>query len=98
MAHARGDTGTMRDDPGRVSVCVFWHQFDLPECQVHRGDAAKCLNVHFDGLFVYFLHFAPKTSKRTIDDLYDAAFESLMMLSHKTIRLSYGPRGPGFGM
>jgi hypothetical protein len=53
------------------------------------------LNAH--GLFVYFLHFAPKTSKRTIDDLYDATFESLLMFSHTTIRFSYGPRGPGFG-
>jgi len=50
-----------------------------------------------DGLLVYFLHFAPKTSKRTIDYLYDAAFESLMMFAHTTIRFSYGPRGPGFG-
>jgi hypothetical protein len=87
----------MRDDPGRVSVCVFWHQFDLPECQVHRGDAAKCLNVHFDGLFVYFLHFAPKTSKWTIDDLYDTAFEFLMMFSHTIIRFSYDLRLPGTG-
>src|SRR5436190_3883296 len=75
----------------------FWHQFDLSKCQVHWGNAAVCLNVHFDGLFVYFLHFAPKTSKRTIDDLYDAAFESLMMFSHTIILFLYGPRGPGFG-
>jgi hypothetical protein len=61
------------------------------------GNAAVCLNVHFDGLFAYFLHFAPKTSKRTIDDLYDAAFESLLMFSHTTIRFLYGARGPGFG-
>jgi hypothetical protein len=74
----------------------FWHEFDLPKCQVHWGGAAVCLNVHFDGLFVYFLHFAPKTSERTIDDLYDAAFKSLMMFAHTTIRFSYGPRGPGF--
>jgi len=82
---------------GSVSVWIFWHQFDLPKCQVHCGNAAVCLNVNFDGLFVYFLHFAPKTSERTIDDLYDAAFEPLMMFSHTTIRFSYGPRGPGFG-
>lgn len=44
-----------------ASVC-FWHQFDLPKCQVHRGYTAKYLNGHFGGLFVYFLHFAPKTS------------------------------------
>ena len=45
-----------------------------------------CLNVHFDGLFVYFLHFSPKTSKWTIEDLHNAAFESLMMFSHTTIQ------------
>ena len=47
----------------------FWHQFDLPKCQVHRGNAAKYLNGHFGGLFVYFLHFAPKTRERALDDL-----------------------------
>jgi len=73
---------------GRVSVWIFWHQFDLPKCQVHWGSATVCLNVHFDGPFVYFLHFAAKTSKRTIDDLYDAAFESLLIFSHTTIRFS----------
>jgi len=69
----------------------------LPKCQVHWGNAAKCQNVHFDGLFDYFLHFAPKTSKRTIDDLYDLAFAHLMMFSHTTIRFSYGLRLPGTG-
>src|SRR5215469_5853164 len=68
---------------------MFWHQFDLPKCQVNWGNAAVCLNVHFDGLIAYFLHFAPKTSKRTIDDLYDAAFESLMMFSHLSWPPSY---------
>src|SRR5262249_4346217 len=49
----------------------------------------KYLNGHFGGLFVYFLHFAPKTSKRTIDDPYYLAFANLMMFSHMTIRFSY---------
>src|SRR5215469_16260966 len=74
---------------------MFWHQFDLPKCQVNWGNAAVCLNVHFDGLIAYYLHFAPKTSKRTIDDLYDAAFESLVMFSHTTLRFSCGLRLPG---
>jgi hypothetical protein len=55
------------------------------------------LNVHFDGLFVYFLHFAPKTNKGTIDDLHNAAFEPLMMFSHTTIQYIYRSpcsRGP----
>jgi len=75
----------------------LWHQFDLPRCQVHRGNAAKYLNGHFGGLFVYFLHFAPKTSERTIDDPYDLAFVHLTMFSHATIRFSYGLRLPGTG-
>jgi hypothetical protein len=32
------------------------------KCQVHRGNATKYPNGHFGGLFIYFLHFAPKTS------------------------------------
>jgi len=71
--------------------------FDLPKCQVHRGNAAKNLNGHFGGLFVYFLHFAAKTSERTIDDLYDLAFAHLLMFSHTTIRISYGLRLRGTG-
>jgi hypothetical protein len=71
--------------PWSLLGALAWHQFDLPKCQVYWGNAAVCLNVHPDGLFVYFLHLAPKTSKRTIDDLYDAAFESLLMFSHTTI-------------
>jgi hypothetical protein len=56
------------------------------------------LNVHSDGPVVYFLHFASKTSKWTIDDLHDSAFESLMMMfSHATIRFLYGPRFAGAG-
>ena len=66
-------------------------------CQVHRGTAAIYLNGHFGGLFVYFLHFAPKTSKRTIDDPYDLAVAHLMMFSHTSIRFSYGLRLPGTG-
>jgi len=54
------------------------------------------LNVHFDSLLAYFLHFTPKTSKGPIDDLNNAAFEPLMMFAHMTIRFSYGPRGPDF--
>jgi len=50
-----------------------------------------------DGLFIYFLHFAPETSKRAIDDLYDAALNPLMMFSHATIRFLYGPRFAGAG-
>jgi len=69
---------------GTNSIC--------PKCQVHLGNAAKYQNGHFGGLFVYFLHFAPKTSKRTIDDPYDLAFAHLMMFSHTTIRFSYGRR------
>ena len=69
----------------------------MPKCQVHRGNAAVCLNGHFGGLFVYFLHFALKTSKRTLDDPYDLAFAHLMMFSHTTIRFSYGLRLPGTG-
>ena len=76
---------------------MFWHQFDLPKCQVHGGNAAEDLNGHFGGLFGYFLHFAPKTSERTIGDLYDLAFAHLMMFSHTTICFSYGLRLPGIG-
>jgi len=75
----------------------FFGSNDLPKCQVHRGNAAKYLNGHFGGLFVYFLHFALKTSKRTLDDPYDLAFAHLMMFSHTTIRFSYGLRLPGTG-
>src|SRR5262249_14282444 len=60
---------------------------DLPKCQVHRGNAAKYLNGHSDGLLADFLHFAPKTSKRTIDDLYDQALAHLTMFSHTTIHI-----------
>ena len=82
---------------GSVSVWIFWHQFELPKCQVHFGNAAVYLNVNFDEPIVYVLHFTPKTGKRTIDDLYTAAFEALMMFSHATIRFSYGLRLPGAG-
>jgi hypothetical protein len=49
------------------------------------------------GLSVDFLHFTPKTSKRTIDDPYDLAFVHRMMFSHTTIRILYGLRVPGTG-
>jgi WD40 repeat protein len=77
-----------------TALRIFRHQFDLPKCQVHRGNAAKDLNGHFGDLLVYFLHLAPKTSERTIDDPYDLAFAHLMMLSHTTIRFSYRLRMP----
>jgi len=83
--------------PSTPSVCFFWHKLDLPKCQVNRGNAAKDLNGHFGGLFLYFLHFATKTSERTIDDPDDLAFAHLMMFSHTTIRLSCGLRLPGTG-
>src|SRR5262245_60604642 len=78
-------------------LAAGWHQFDLSKCQVHGGIAAKCLNGHFVGLYVYFLPLAPKTSKRTIDDPYDLAFAHLMMFSHTTIRFSDGLRLPDTG-
>jgi len=81
--------------PGNASVWLFWHQFELPKCQVHWGIAAIHVNVHFGGLSLYFLHFAPKTSQRTIDDPYDLAFAHLMMFSHTTIpHFVYACRAP----
>jgi len=66
------------------------HRFDLPKCQGHGGNAAIYLNGHFCGLFVYFLHFAPKTSERTIDDLYDLAFAHLTMFFIRTPLFTVG--------
>jgi hypothetical protein len=50
-----------------------------------------------DDLFVCFLHFAQKTSERTIDDPNDLASARLMMFSHTVILFSCGLRlsGPG---
>jgi hypothetical protein len=79
---------------GSASAWISLHQFDLPKCQVHRGNAAKCLNGHSGDLIVYFLHFAPKTSERTIDDPYDLTFAHLPMSSHTAILFSYGLRLP----
>jgi hypothetical protein len=42
--------------------------FDLAKYQVHPGIAAKYVKGNFGDLFVYFPHFASKTSQRTIDD------------------------------
>src|SRR5262249_8364702 len=94
---SRGRSRSTAMTPGRASVLFFWHQLDLPKCQVYRGNAAKYLNGHFGGPFVCFLHFAPKTSKRTIDDPHELAFAHLMMFSHTTIRFSCGLRLPGTG-
>jgi hypothetical protein len=65
---------TIDVDRAKKARLASRHQFDLPKCQVHRGSAAIYLNVYFGRLSVYFLHFAPKTSHRTIDDPYDLAF------------------------
>src|SRR5215471_17613617 len=84
-------TAGRRRESSSGSVRISWHQFDLPKCQVHRGNAAIYLNGHFGGLFDYFLHFAPKTSERTIDDPYDLAFAHLPMFSHMTTPLFVRP-------
>ena len=84
-----------KDGRGSIPFGATRVNSDERQSQVDRGNAAKYLDGHSGGLSAYLLHFAPKTSKRTIDDLYDLAFAHLMMFSHTAILLSYGPRLPG---